>query len=167
MATPLRGTARVPPSSLPRRASRRGERDDLRSHGFHGSLAGYRLRRNTNLAFRVWAHLGCGPFANAWRVAGLPGDAPPSPLYRRHRHPPPGVRRRTPDRHRPRAHDGRGFLFCCTRREEYGKARVWRHKGVRPNWFDKLYGTDRTPTTASRYAAVRDLQRVAQVPACV
>jgi uncharacterized protein YbbC (DUF1343 family) len=28
--------------------------------------------------------------------------------------------------------------------EEYGKARVWRHKGMRPNWFDKLYGTDRT-----------------------
>ena len=26
----------------------------------------------------------------------------------------------------------------------YGPARVWRHKGVRPEWFDKLYGTDRT-----------------------
>jgi len=28
--------------------------------------------------------------------------------------------------------------------ELYGRARVWRHKGVRPEWFDKLYGTDRT-----------------------
>ena len=27
--------------------------------------------------------------------------------------------------------------------ELYGSARVWRHKGVRPEWFDKLYGTDR------------------------
>jgi len=26
--------------------------------------------------------------------------------------------------------------------ELYGSARVWRHKGVRPDWFDKLYGTD-------------------------
>ena len=25
----------------------------------------------------------------------------------------------------------------------YGASRVWRHKGVRPEWFDKLYGTDR------------------------
>ena len=25
----------------------------------------------------------------------------------------------------------------------YGPARVWRHAGVRPEWFDKLYGTDR------------------------
>jgi len=23
----------------------------------------------------------------------------------------------------------------------YGAARVWRHKGVRPQWFDQLYGT--------------------------
>ncbi len=27
--------------------------------------------------------------------------------------------------------------------ETYGQPRVWRHKGVRPEWFDKLYGTDR------------------------
>lgn len=27
--------------------------------------------------------------------------------------------------------------------EVYGPARVWRHKGVRPEWFDKLYGTGR------------------------
>lgn len=26
--------------------------------------------------------------------------------------------------------------------ETYGTARVWRHKGVRPAWFDQLYGTD-------------------------
>jgi len=26
----------------------------------------------------------------------------------------------------------------------YGDARVWRHKGVRPEWFDKLYGGDQT-----------------------
>ena len=30
--------------------------------------------------------------------------------------------------------------------ELYGSARVWRHKGVRPEWFDKLYGTDRVRT---------------------
>ena len=27
--------------------------------------------------------------------------------------------------------------------EAYGTARVWRHKGVRPAWLDKLYGTGR------------------------
>ncbi len=27
--------------------------------------------------------------------------------------------------------------------ETYGQPRVWRHKGVRTEWFDKLYGTDR------------------------
>lgn len=27
--------------------------------------------------------------------------------------------------------------------ETYGMARVWRHAGVRPEWFDKLYGTGR------------------------
>jgi len=27
--------------------------------------------------------------------------------------------------------------------EAYGPARVWRHKGVRPAWFDKLYATGR------------------------
>lgn len=27
--------------------------------------------------------------------------------------------------------------------ELYGPSRVWRHKGARPEWFDKLYGTDR------------------------
>ena len=25
--------------------------------------------------------------------------------------------------------------------QQYGTARVWRHKGVRPQWFDQLYGT--------------------------
>lgn len=25
--------------------------------------------------------------------------------------------------------------------QRYGAARVWRHKGVRPSWFDQLYGT--------------------------
>jgi len=28
--------------------------------------------------------------------------------------------------------------------ELYGPARVWRHAGVRPAWFDKLYGTERS-----------------------
>jgi uncharacterized protein YbbC (DUF1343 family) len=28
--------------------------------------------------------------------------------------------------------------------EQYGANRVWRHKGVRPEWFDKLYGTSHT-----------------------
>jgi uncharacterized protein YbbC (DUF1343 family) len=27
--------------------------------------------------------------------------------------------------------------------ELYGASRVWRHAGARPEWFDKLYGTDR------------------------
>ena len=26
--------------------------------------------------------------------------------------------------------------------EMYGSSRIWRHKGVRPQWFDQLYGTD-------------------------
>ena len=28
----------------------------------------------------------------------------------------------------------------------YGTTRIWRHKGVRPEWFDKLYGTSRART---------------------
>lgn len=35
------------------------------------------------------------------------------------------------------------LLLLRTFAEIYGAARVWRHKGVRPAWFDTLYGTDR------------------------
>ena len=35
------------------------------------------------------------------------------------------------------------LILLQTLAELCGAARVWRHKGVRPEWFDKLYGTDR------------------------
>ena len=38
------------------------------------------------------------------------------------------------------------LVLLQTLAELYGAARVWRHKGVRPDWFDKLYGTDRVRT---------------------
>lgn len=33
------------------------------------------------------------------------------------------------------------IVLLRTLADTYGTARVWRHKGVRPEWFDKLYGT--------------------------
>jgi len=39
----------------------------------------------------------------------------------------------------------------------YGAARVWRHKGVRPEWFDKLYGTDRVRTYMKSGAPLKAL----------
>ena len=35
------------------------------------------------------------------------------------------------------------LVVVQTLADMFGPARVWRHKGVRPEWFDKLYGTDR------------------------
>lgn len=35
------------------------------------------------------------------------------------------------------------LVILQTLAELYGAARVWRHKGVRPEWFDKLYGENR------------------------
>ncbi len=39
----------------------------------------------------------------------------------------------------------------------YGAARVWRHKDVRPEWFDKLYGTDRVRTHMKSGAPLKPL----------
>ncbi|MEI7899552.1 MAG: DUF1343 domain-containing protein [bacterium] len=39
----------------------------------------------------------------------------------------------------------------------YGTARVWRHKGVRPEWFDKLYGTDRVRKHMATRAPLKPL----------
>ncbi len=41
--------------------------------------------------------------------------------------------------------------------ELYGPARVWRHKGVRPEWFDKLYGTDRVRNCLKSGAPLKPL----------
>ena len=35
-------------------------------------------------------------------------------------------------------------MLMATLASLYGKKRVWNHEGVRPEWFDKLYGTDAT-----------------------
>ena len=48
-----------------------------------------------------------------------------------------------PERFRPAQ---ASLVLLQTLAELYGAARVWRHKGVRPDWFDKLYGTDRVRT---------------------
>lgn len=39
----------------------------------------------------------------------------------------------------------------------YGAARVWRHTGVCPEWFDKLYGTDRVRTYMKSGAPLKPL----------
>jgi len=41
--------------------------------------------------------------------------------------------------------------------EMVGPARVWRHKGVRPEWFDKLYGTDRVRRHLKSGASLKPL----------
>jgi len=41
----------------------------------------------------------------------------------------------------------------------YGATRVWRHKGVRAAWFDKLYASDRVRRSMQEGAALSALFR--------
>jgi uncharacterized protein YbbC (DUF1343 family) len=119
---------------------------------FSEALPGVDCGRGTNLAFRVlgapWlrAETFCQAMANL-RLAGVTFHP-----YRYVSAVPPqadreldGVRLTVTDpaRFRP-AQTSLGILHVLA--EVYGAARVWRHKGVRPEWFDKLYGTDRVRT---------------------
>ncbi len=116
---------------------------------FSEALPGIDCGRGTNLAFRVlgapWlrAETFCGRIA-ADRLAGVTFHpyryvAAVAPYAGRELD---GVRLTVTDpaRFRP----AQVSLAVLQALEElYGAARVWRHKGVRPEWFDKLYGTDR------------------------
>lgn len=116
---------------------------------FSEALPGIDCGRGTNLAFRVlgapWlrAETFCDRIA-AERLAGVTFHpyryvAAVAPYAGRELD---GVRLTVTDaaRFRP-AQTSLAALRTLT--ELYGPARVWRHKGVRPEWFDKLYGTDR------------------------
>jgi uncharacterized protein YbbC (DUF1343 family) len=116
---------------------------------FSEALPGIDCGRGTNLAFRVlgapWlrAEAFCAALA-AQRLAGV--------TFRPHRYVAAvapylgkeldGVRLTVTDpaRFGP-AQTSLALLQALS--ELYGPARVWRHKGVRPEWFDKLYGGDR------------------------
>ena len=117
---------------------------------FSEALPGIDCGRGTNLAFRVlgapWlrAEAFCGRVAEQ-RLAGVSFSpyryvAAVAPYAGKELD---GVRLTVTDpaRFRPAQ---TSLAVLQTLADLYGPARVWRHKGVRPAWFDKLYGTDRT-----------------------
>ncbi|HRT30113.1 MAG TPA: DUF1343 domain-containing protein [Kiritimatiellia bacterium] len=117
---------------------------------FTEALPGIDCGRNTNLAFRVlgapW--LRAEAFCQRMARRPLPGMTLHPHRYTAGTGPHAGrefdgVRLTVTDPVRARPAEV-SLLLLHAFAEEYGKARVWRHKGVRPNWFDKLYGTDRT-----------------------
>ncbi len=116
---------------------------------FTEALPGVDCGRGTNLAFRVlgapW--LRAERFCERLAQARLPGVS--FHPYRYAAAVPPyagreldGVRLTVTDPARFRPAQASLHLLRALA-EMYGPARVWRHKGVRPAWFDKLYGTDR------------------------
>lgn len=129
---------------------------------FTEALPGIDAGRGTNLAFRVvgapWlrAEAVCGDLARrrlpgvafhpCRYVAGLP------PYEGRELD---GLRLSVtaPTRFRPVL---TAVTLLHVLRERYGAARVWRHRGVRAAWFDKLYGT-----AATRLALRRDAEPAA------
>jgi uncharacterized protein YbbC (DUF1343 family) len=116
---------------------------------FSEALPGIDCGRGTNLAFRVlgapWlrAEAFCDRIA-AERLAGVTFHpyryvAAVAPYAGKELD---GVRLTVTDPARFRPAQA-SLVMLQTLSELYGPARVWRHKGVRPEWFDKLYGTDR------------------------
>ncbi|NLG00334.1 MAG: DUF1343 domain-containing protein [Lentisphaerae bacterium] len=116
---------------------------------FTEALPGIDCGRGTNLAFRVLAAPWMRAEAFCRRLARrpLPGMAIHPYRYAAGAGPYAGqeldgVRLTVTDTVRVRPVEA-SLLLLRALVAEYGKARVWRHKGVRPAWFDKLYGTDR------------------------
>jgi uncharacterized protein YbbC (DUF1343 family) len=116
---------------------------------FSEALPGIDCGRGTNLAFRLlgapW--LRAEPFCRRMRAARLAGVrfhphryvAGVAPYEGRELD---GVRIAVtdPDRFHPAA-VSMHLLHALA--DQYGAARVWRHAGARPEWFDRLYGTGR------------------------
>jgi uncharacterized protein YbbC (DUF1343 family) len=114
---------------------------------FSEALPGIDVGRGTNLAFRMlgapWLHAeACCERMNACGLAGV--------RFHPHRYvagvPPyagrelDGVRIAVIDP--ARFHPVTTSVYVLhTLAQLYGATRVWRHKGVRPQWFDQLYGT--------------------------
>ncbi len=115
---------------------------------FTEALPGIDCGRGTNLAFRV---LGAPWLRGEAFCARLEGRRLPGAACWPHRYVAvggayagrelDGVRLTVTDpaRFRPA---GVSLALLEALVEAYGTARVWRHKGVRPAWFDRLYGTD-------------------------
>ena len=115
---------------------------------FSEALPGVDVGRGTNLAFRVlgapW--LRAEAFCEQIRAARLSGVrfhpyryvAGVAPYAGRELD---GVRLSVtdPDRFHPAATSVHLLHLLA---QMYGPARIWRHRGVRPAWFDTLYGTD-------------------------
>lgn len=119
---------------------------------FCEALPGIDCGRGTNLAFRI---LGA-PWLKAETCCGvLTRRRCPGVTFHPHRYaagPGPqagreldGIRLAVTDPSRFRPAET-SLTLLSVFAEVYGKHRVWRHKGVRPAWFDKLYGTDRVRT---------------------
>ena len=117
---------------------------------FSEALPGIDCGRGTNLAFRLigapW--LRAAPFCEALRACRLPG-------VRAHPHryvagTPPYLGREL-DGVRLAVTEPRRFRPVLTAvtllhllRARHGEARIWRHRGVRPAWFDQLFATSHT-----------------------
>lgn len=114
---------------------------------FTEALPGIDCGRGTNLAFRVlgapWLHAEhlCARLRQArpagvtffpFRYVAAVGDYAGRELD--------GIRMTVvePIRFKPAE---TSLVVLRTLAEQYGDKRVWRHKGVRPQWFDTLYGT--------------------------
>ncbi len=117
---------------------------------FTEALPGIDCGRGTNLLFRVlgapWmrAERFCAAFneggafglsAHPYRYTAASGAYAGRELD--------GIRLTVMDfrRYRPAA---ASLALLQTLVQEVGAARIWQHKGVRPQWFDKLYGGDAT-----------------------
>jgi uncharacterized protein YbbC (DUF1343 family) len=116
---------------------------------FSEALPGIDCGRGTNLAFRVFG----APWLRAEAFcAAMERTRTPGVTFRPYRYVAAvapyagreldGVRLTVTDPARFRPVQA-SLLVLQTLAALYGPARVWHHKGVRPAWFDKLYGTDR------------------------
>ena len=119
---------------------------------FTEALPGIDCGRGTNLAFRVlgapW--LRAEPFCELLSGKNLPGVT-----FRPHRYVAgagryegrelDGIRLTVTDPARFRPVQA-SLVLLRAFTDVYGERRIWRHTGVRAEWFDKLYGTSRART---------------------
>lgn len=130
---------------------------------FSEALPGIDCGRNTNLSFRVlgapWMH--AESVCAALAALDLPGMAFHPYRYSGgvapyHGKALDGIRITVtnPAEARPVA---ASLAVLRTLTDLYGPARIWRHKGVRPQWFDKLYGTDATRKALQNGTPIREI----------
>ncbi len=130
---------------------------------FSEALPGIDCGRNTNLSFRVlgapWMH--AETICAALEALRLPGITFHPYRYAGGVAPYQGkaldgfrITVTNPAEARPVA---ASLAILRTLSDLYGPTRIWRHKGVRPQWFDKLYGTDATRHALQTGTPIREI----------